>query len=351
MVRNELLERLESSGLQPAVSGAWSRARQDADLVRLRSRDLLARYSSVATQLPHPSTRTIAATAASSALAAGLIAYLRYAFRPLPPRLADDAYLLVRLYDLRGDDEALAALQAALLSEWGPFGPRDLEAMRAMAERAGKLAFVLGVEEEGEFKPAAILQTGRAQVGGDPARLVARYPVFGAITDEGSWESAAKTKGDTALLLQITTLGTRGRGTGSLLRDAALNALPKHVKFALTTTPVEEPVALDGDPMDFPPAAKFHYRGGARPAGYREAYKVAPVEEDAPEGRQRHPNVVFMRYRRLEDASWEGVRKTELRLTKWQPGSPVRSLLRRLPHRHAEAPEPAPAAPLEALPA
>jgi hypothetical protein len=91
--------------------------------------------------------------------------------------------------------------------------------------------------------------------------------------------------------------------------------LPRKVKFALTTTPVEARFDFDADPAEFPPAVKFHYRGGARPAGFREAYKVAPFGGPVG-GRQHHPNVVFMRYTRLPDGRWQDVRRPSLQLVK-----------------------------------
>jgi hypothetical protein len=289
-----------------------------------------------------PSNRTLATTAGSAAAMVGAYALIRYAIHHRHVEHEDyeeaavPGYRLVRLYDLRRDDEALAEIQAALLAEWGPFAPPDLTAMRSMADRAGRLAFVLGRDDDGEFKPAAILQTARADTGGDPTRLVAEYPMFSSITRHGSWRDMNR-GGDTAVLLQITALGERSHGAGSLLRDAALHALPKDVRFALTTTPVDD-FDLAGLPENYPPQVKFHYRGGARPAGYREGYKIAPAGETG--GRQHHQNVVFMRYERNEDGSWQGVRKPDLALTRPRRRSLIATRLRRRKPAPAAVPEP-----------
>ena len=120
--------------------------------------------------------------------------------------------------------------------------------------------------------------------------------------------------GDTALLLQITAFGSRSRGVGSRLRDAALYMLPSGVKFALTTTPVPADFGTESDPESFA-ATRFHFRGGARRAGYTAGYKAVPAgREGAADGRQANVDVTFMRYERLQDGSWAGVARPALRL-------------------------------------
>jgi hypothetical protein len=121
-------------------------------------------------------------------------------------------------------------------------------------------------------------------------------------------------QGDTAMLLQITAFGARSRGVGGRLRDTALYMLPASVKYALTTTPVPPDYDIEAGP-ESQPATKFHYRGGARPAGYAAGFKL-PAEErsHAPAGRQSNTDVVFMRYSRGEDGAWEGVKRPDLQL-------------------------------------
>jgi hypothetical protein len=111
--------------------------------------------------------------------------------------------------------------------------------------------------------------------------------------------------------------------------------LPSSVRFALTTTPVPEGFTEKSDP-EITPATRFHYRGGARPAGSAAAYKLPSVERASwPEGRQSNRDVVFMRYERLADGSWEGVRRPEFRLRHHPMELPLALPLRPVPLRRA----------------
>jgi hypothetical protein len=301
--------------------------------------------------LDEPSGRAVAVAIGSAAAAAAGVAaihYIREHVHEEDEEGIDDTspYRLVSLRELRRDAAALERIRLGLAAEWGPFAPADEEAMRLLAENAGALTFVLLHEEDGETTPVAVLQTARAPAGGDPERLQQLYPSFLDLTSHGTWAASPRMKGDTAVLLQITTLTgqERSRGAGSLLRDAALYALPRSVHWALTTTPVEGRVDPEGDPAEYPAAVRFHYRGGARPAGYAAGYKAPPDGE--PGGRQQHPNVVFMRYERLPSGEWRGVRRPALRLGRRLPGPGP--LLRSLPIPRAGRPA---ASPLPGAPA
>jgi hypothetical protein len=257
----------------------------------------------------------------------------------------EQPYRISTLEDLKDDPEVLGAIQRELLAEWGPFAPRDLDDMRRMAQQAGRFIFVIQFYEGGQPGPVSgVLQTGLVDAGGDPERLLAAYPTFDAITGAGSWETAAAMRGDTAMLLQITAFGDRSKGVGSRLRDAALYMLPPTVKYALTTTPVPEGFTLESDP-ESSPATRFHYRGGARPAGYAPGFKLPAIERLGwPAGRQSNRDVVFMRYTRLDNGDWDGVARPDIRLRHHpidlpqvpRPRPiPIRGALRRLRQRPA----------------
>ncbi len=260
--------------------------------------------------------RWAAVVGGSAALAAGTVYVARHSGRVYADVLEDEQpYRISTLDDLREDEAALELIQRELLAEWGPFAPRDMEDMRRLARNAGRMVFVIRFYEDGRLgPPSGVLQTALAGAGGDPVLLKAIYPSFDAISAGGTWEASPSMRGDTALLLQITAFGERSRGVGSRLRDAALYMLPETVKYALTTTPVPEGFSLESDP-ESSPATRFHYRGGARPAGYAPGFKVASAgRADSPAGRQSNQHVVFMRYRRLEDGDWDGVKRPALRL-------------------------------------
>jgi hypothetical protein len=275
--------------------------------------------------------------AGSAAVAVGTVYVMRHQGRVYADVLEDEhPYRVSTLDDLRDDDAALEMIQQELLAEWGPFAPRDLEDMRRMARNAGRFVYTIRFFEDGGLGPVVgLLQTGLVEAGGDPQRLLAIYPTFDAITGGGTWDTAATMRGDTAILLQITSFGDRSRGVGSRLRDAALYLLPPSVRFALTTTPVPDGFTLESDPESIPPV-RFHYRGGARPAGYAAGYKIPAVERAGwPAGRQANHDVVFMRYTRLEGGEWEGVARPPLRLRHHalelplRP-APLRAAIRRL---------------------
>jgi hypothetical protein len=284
--------------------------------------------------------------AGSAAVAMGTVYVMRHYGRFYADVLDEEQpYRISTLEDLRDDPEALEAIQRELLAEWGPFAPRDLDDMRRMAQNASRFIFVIQFYEDGQPGPVSgVLQTGLADAGGDPERLLAAYPTFDAITGAGSWETAASMRGDTAMLLQITAFGDRSKGVGSRLRDAALYMLPPTVKYALTTTPVPEGFTLESDP-ESSPATRFHYRGGARPAGYARAFKLPAAERAGwPAGRQANHDVVFMRYSRLDIGDWNGVARPDLRLrhhtldlpqVPMPRPIPIRGALRRLRQRPA----------------
>jgi hypothetical protein len=283
--------------------------------------------------------------ASSAAVAVGTVYVMRHYGRTYADVLEDEQpYRVTTLEELQDDDQALESIQRELLAEWGPFAPRDIDDMRRMAHNAGRFIFAIQFYEDGELGPVSgVLQTGLVDAGGDPARLQSAYPTFDAITGGGSWETAASMRGDTAALLQITAFGDRSKGVGSRLRDTALHMLPPSVRYALTTTPVPEGFDLESDP-ETSPATRFHFRGGARPAGYAPGFKLPAVERAAwPAGRQNNHDVVFMRYTRREDGDWEGVARPDLRLhhaielpQSLRPRPiPIRRALRRLRQRPA----------------
>lgn len=285
-----------------AVRGAYRVRRRPDELHTLGSR--LVGY--------RPSGRTVAFVAAGSAAAAGALAVIQQAERIRRPRhLAE--YEITTLAELADEEEALATIQQELLAEWGAFAPQDMTEMRRLVERAGHLSYVIRFrEEDGSLgPPCGVLQTARADIGGDPERLTEVFESFNAITDSGTWERSPEMAGDTALLLQITAFGERSRGVGSRLRDAALYSLPREVRFALTTTPVDDSFDPAADAGDYPPAVNFHYRGGAELAGYARGFKLPPAGADVAAGRQHNRNVAFMRYTRASNGEWVGVRRPE----------------------------------------
>lgn len=253
--------------------------------------------------------------AGSAALAAGSVYVVRRAGRPYADVLSSDhPYRVSRLEALRHDGEALDLVQRELQAEWGPFAPGDSDEMQAMVRNAGRMVFVIRFYEDGRLgPPSGVLQTALVEANGEPDQLVSLYPSFDAITG-GDWSAAPSMRGDTAVLLQITAFGDRSRGVGSRLRDTALYMLPASVKWALTTTPVPPGFDLSSDPESSPPA-RFHFHGGARPAGYVAGYKTPPPERALlPAGRQSNRDVLFMRYRRLENDAWEGVERPDMRM-------------------------------------
>ncbi len=178
-----------------------------------------------------------------------------------------------RLSDLRREKNMLAEIQTGLDKEWGSFAFLGFKDVYEMAAEAGQTIFVV-VERDAEGARArGIVQTTLADVHGDPELLEEAYPSFQSLTAPEAWKGAHHHGGDTAVLLQITTLGPteRGGGIGSLLRNAVLNMLPKQVEYALTTTPVDgtKTESIDAeDASTYTPAMRFHARGGRQPHAY-----------------------------------------------------------------------------------
>jgi len=285
---------------------------------------------------------TVVIGAGTAAVAAGTVYVFSRPGLPYADVLADEQpFRVSTLEDLKGDDDALALVQRELLAEWGPFGPRDMDEMRLMVRNAGRLVYVIRFYEDGELgPPSGVLQTALAPVGGEPERLLALYPNFEALTAGGTWAASPAMRGDTAILLQITAFGDRSRGVGGRLRDTALYMLPDGVRFALTTTPVPPGFDLGSDP-ESQPATRFHYRGGARPAGGAPGFKTpSPERRDVPPGRQANEDVVFMRYRRLDSGEWEGVPRPDMRLRHHAVEIPLAPVVRSLRPRLARSAQP-----------
>ncbi len=269
--------------------------------------------------LKMPSTRTMAIAAGSVTVAGiGISVYklLTEEREVISAKiLSDPPYRIQRLYELRNDEEAMKTIQEGLVKEWGPFAPADIGEMRQMARNAGKMVYVLRPEDNGTLgEPIGALQTGIADVDGDPDRLAEKYKSFNDIISNGTWKESRRMKGNTVLLLQITAFGERGQGKGSMLRNAALYMLPDYILYGLTMTPYAG--ELDSsDPNKYPERAKFHFRGGAELAGHLENYKLAdPSRPSYGKGNQQDPHIVFMRYRRNREGEWERVRKPEIEL-------------------------------------
>ncbi|HWO73470.1 MAG TPA: hypothetical protein VNN21_07920, partial [Dehalococcoidia bacterium] len=217
----------------------------------------------------------------------------------------EESHLRVeRLASLRDDEAALRSIEASLRQEWGDFALLGFERIEDMAAEAGNTVFVV-VERgrEGET-PRAIVQTLLADVHGDAEELARLYPSFADLISRESWARSREKGGDTAVLLQITTLGPseRGAGTGSLLRSAVLNILDRSIAHALTTTPVDGKASAEvdlADPTTYTPAMRFHARGGAEPALLLPGYKGAPGK-----GGAHGADIVVMRYSRNQAGHW-----------------------------------------------
>jgi hypothetical protein len=247
---------------------------------------------------------------AASAAAAAATAWER-THQHVTGAVLTEAHMAVeRLSDLRHETKMLAAIQSGLEKEWGSFAFLGFRDVYEMAAEAGRTIFVV-VERSPEGRIArGIVQTTLTNVHGDAELLEKAYPSFQALTARENWKRARSHGGDTAVLLQITTLGPtdRGGGLGSLLRNAVLNMLPKQVEFALTTTPVDgaKSETIDAeDPSTYTPAMRFHARGGAIPARILAGYKSPPP--DAPET-AHGSDIVVMRYARDADGAWPAKR-------------------------------------------
>ncbi len=215
-----------------------------------------------------------------------------------------------RLSDLRNETAMLDEIQSGLEREWGSFAFLGFKDVYEMAAEAGRTIFVVVERSEEETTARGIVQTTLADVHGDPELLEEAYPSFQSLTALEAWKNARQHGGDTAVLLQITTLGPteRGGGIGSLLRNAVLNMLPKQVQYALTTTPVDgtktESIVTE-DPSTYTPAMRFHARGGASPSRILPGYKT-PVPDARTTAHGQ--DIVVMRYARDDDGNWPAKR-------------------------------------------
>lgn len=259
----------------------------------------------------------VAVASAAASLAA--VAYEFEHRRVSQAVLAEQHVRIQRLWDLLPERESLEAIGAGLEAEWGATAFVGFGSVVEMASKAGRTIFVARrTLDDGEVQ-TAVLQTIRVPAGGDPARLVELFPTFADLTAAQSWRRAARKGGDTLVLLQITTLGRqeRGAGLGSLLRNAALHMQPSDVKFALTTTPIDDAPAgglhLD-DASTFTGAMRFHMRGGATPAAVLPGYRAMDSSEVSRHG----SDVIVMRYARLDDGSWP-VERPQMRLRRTGP--------------------------------
>ncbi len=232
-------------------------------------------------------------------------------------------YALQRLNDLLGDGEHLASTQRGLLEEWGgAFAPVNMEEARLMVKNAGEMYFVLrSYENNTPGTPLVVAETTILDVNGDPQRLVKTHPSYNHIVTPSTWQLAIDPEGDTAIFLQLTTLQEeyRKRGIGSVARSAVFYyALPPHVMFVLTTTPVSDKFDFEGITRSSMkklydilrqqyPTVHFHYIAGAEMAEHAARYKEpAPIRPEI-QGRQNHNDVAFMLYRRLANGDWSGI--------------------------------------------
>jgi hypothetical protein len=215
-----------------------------------------------------------------------------------------------RLSDIRHEKECLETIDRGLRAEWGPFAFLGFDSVEEMAAEAGNTIFVVVERDEEGAHARGIVQTTLANIHGDAELLEQAYPNFGSLTSREAWKAARHHGGDTAVLLQITTLGPtdRGGGLGSLLRNAVLNMLPDQVLYALTTTPIDGTKTESIDPEDpstYSPAMRFHARGGANPALVLPGYKTP---EDPSVETSHGRDIFVMRYARDADGVWPAKR-------------------------------------------
>jgi hypothetical protein len=284
---------------------------------------------------PHLSQRGVIVAASVAAAAASAWEYEHR--RVQRADLGEGRLRVERLSDLRGERACLETIEQGLHDEWGEFAFVGFDGVDEMAAEAGRTIFVVVERGEGPAKARGIVQTIRADVHGEAAVLAEQYASFELLTSPESWKRARQKGGDTAVLLQITTLGSdRGVGLGSLLRSAVLNMLDKSVHYALTMTPVDgarsESVDLN-DQTTFTAAMRFHARGGARPALLLSSYKT-PSGEGA--GGDHGRDVVVMRYSRDESGRWPDRPIMQLRTA-----GPVQERLTRTLRRLKVRPAPA----------
>ena len=227
------------------------------------------------------------------------------------------------LYNMRDERRALATIARGLQEEWGAFGPKDNSEMNRMVDGAGNRVYVgREVLDRQLGSPLIVLQTGVADVKGEPHRLTEKHPTYCHITSGETWTGFGEMKGDTALLLQITTLDedARNNGIGSVFRGGVLSVLDDSIRWALTTTPVPRDFydklvssavpleELEHGVLAFPPAVRFHYNGGGRIAGISGNYKLPYAgREQLGCGRQSNTAVAFLRYSRAPDGKWTGI--------------------------------------------
>jgi hypothetical protein len=223
--------------------------------------------------------------------------------RLLRADLPEKKLRIEKLADLRYDAEALATIERGLRDEWGSFALLGFESVEAMAAEAGQTIFVARQREDDVLTVRAVVQTMFIDAHGEAERLREEYPTFQALTSREAWRRSRKRGGDTAVLLQITVFDERGGGLGSLLRNTALNLLPKEVSYALTATPLDVrrgkgKVHL-GDEKTYTPAMRFHARAGAEATIILPGYKA-----DAEAGSKHGEDVVVMRYARDGWGEW-----------------------------------------------
>ena len=168
-----------------------------------------------------------------------------------------------KLSDLRYESEVLDAIERGLSDEWGEFAFLGFTDVREMLAKAGDTIFVVVERSPAGVSARGIVQTILTDVHGDAALLQETYPDFATLTSPESWKRSRTKGGDTAVLLQITTLvqSKRGGGIGSLLRNAVLNMLDGRVAYALTTTPVDGAALADvvvEDAKTYTAAMRFH---------------------------------------------------------------------------------------------
>jgi hypothetical protein len=285
---------------------------------------------------PHISQRGVIVAASVAAAAASAWEYEHR--RVQRADLGEGGLRVERLSDLRGERACLETIQQGLRDEWGEFAFVGFEGVDEMAAEAGRTIFVVVERGEGPARARGIVQTIRADFHGEAGVLAEQYASFDSLTNSESWKRARHKGGDTAVLLQITTLGSgdRGVGLGSLLRNAVLNMLDKSVHYALTITPVDgagkESVGLN-DPQTFTSAMRFHARGGARPALLLSSYKTPSGEGG---GGDHGRDVVVMRYSRDESGRWPDRPIMQLRTA-----GPVQERLTRTLRRLQARPAPA----------
>ena len=150
------------------------------------------------------------AIVAASAAAAVASAWDRTHRHVTGALLTESDLRVERLSDLRSEQEMLAEIQTGLEKEWGSFAFLGFEDVNEMAAEAGGTIFVVVERGEEGKKARGIVQTILTDVHGDPELLEQAYASFQSLTAHESWKQSRHHGGDTAVLLQITTLGPDG---------------------------------------------------------------------------------------------------------------------------------------------